>query len=322
VIALEAAGRRGAGASLYVTLEPCSHHGRTPPCVDAIIGAGITKVVYGVSDPDPHVSGSGDRRLRDAGIEVEAGDGGGAVSIKLEAYLKHRRIGLPFVSMKYVASLDGKIAASSGDSRWVSGPATLAWAHELRTKIDAILVGVATIVVDNPKLTPRPGGVESSHRLLRVVLDSRGRTPPEADVLRGTQPTLIATTEASSPEWRTVIANAGAEVIVLPRDESGRVSLPEVLAALGSRGVLHLLVEGGGIVNGAFLDARLVDKIHAVIAPKIIGAAVSAAPVAGIGAARMAEAITLRDMTVARLGDDILFTGYPVYAAPEAKLKS
>jgi len=310
VAALAQAGDAARGATLYVTLEPCCHQGRTPPCTEAIIAAGVARVVFSMVDPDEHVAGQGRAALEAAGIAVEQGDGAEESGRVLEGYIKHRRTGLPFVVVKYVASLDGRIAASSGDSRWVSGPETLAWAQELRTKIDAIMVGASTVVVDNPQLTARPGGVEAERQPLRVVADSRGRISVEAAVLRGPAKTLVATTEASSPEWRKALESTGAEVRVFQADAAGRVSLPPLLSHLGERGVLTLLVEGGGVLHGSFFDQGLVDKLHAVLAPLIIGAQGAATAVAGKGAERMADAIRLRDVTVERLGEDILVTGY------------
>lgn len=315
-MALRLAGEAARGATAYVTLEPCNHHGRTPPCTEALIAAGVARVVCAIDDPDDKVSGSGRARLEAAGIEVEAGDGSAEAARQLEAYLKHRRTGLPFVTVKYAATLDGRIAAGSGDSRWVSGPETLKWAHRNRPYVDAMLVGSATVVVDNPLLTARPEGVENPHQPLRVVVDSRGRIDPGRDVLTGASKTLIATTEAAAPTWRESIAATGAEVVVFPTDAKGHVDLPSLLRDLGGRGVLSLLVEGGGVIIGSFFDQRLVDKVTLVIAPLIVGAADAPAAVAGHGARYMREAVRLREMTVDRLGDDILITGYPVW--PEA----
>ena len=184
-MALSEAGESARGATVYCTLEPCSHQGRTPPCVDALIAAGVAKVVFAIEDPDEKVSGRGKAALEVAGIEVEVGDGAEDASRLLEAYIKHRRTGLPFVIVKYAATLDGRIAATSGDSRWVSGPETLGWAHENRPKLDAIMVGSSTIVVDDPQLTARPGGALAEHQPLRVVVDSTGRIPATAKVLQG-----------------------------------------------------------------------------------------------------------------------------------------
>ena len=267
VEALADAGEAALGATVYVTLEPCSHHGRTPPCIDALVEAGVEAVRYAVADPDPNVSGSGHRLLEEAGISVVAGDGAEEASALLEGYLHHRRTGRPFVIVKYAASIDGRIAAASGDSRWVSGPETLEWAHRHRPHLDAIVVGSNTVVVDDPQLTARPGGTtEGVPQPLRVVVDSRGRVPDDARILEGPSPTLIATTEASEAAWRERMTARGAEVAVLPADD-GRVDLDALLTALGARGVLTVLFEGGGVLLGSLFDRRLVDKVHAVIAP-------------------------------------------------------
>ena len=319
VAALRAAGNRARGATLYVTLEPCAHFGRTPPCVDAVIEAGIGEVVIAVADPDPQVDGRGIDRLREAGIGVRIGDGAAAGAAHYEPYLHQRRTGRPFVAAKFAASLDGRIASVSGDSRWISGPQTRAWAHRMRPLLDAILVGVETIVVDNPQLTARPDDWRGPvPQPLRVVLDSRGRTPIEARVLDDQElaSTLIATTEASPQSWRDAVAQRGAATVVLPSDD-GRVSLPDLLDHLGGpAGVVHLLVEGGGEVLGAFFDQRLIDKVYAVVAPMLIGGDAQTA-VRGRGAQRMADALRLSHTEIERLGDDILLTGYP--SAPEAE---
>ncbi|MCH8345384.1 MAG: dihydrofolate reductase family protein, partial [Chloroflexi bacterium] len=210
----------------------------------------------------------------------------------------------------------GRIAAASGDSRWVSGTEAREWAHDLRTKIDAILVGSSTVLVDDPLLTARPGGKDAERQPLRVVVDSRGRTPPMARVLGGPARTLIATLKGAPEPWRSSLRAAGAEVLELP-SEGERVDLAALLRELAGRDVLSLLVEGGGVILGSFFDAGLVDKLHAIIAPIIVGAEDAPAAVAGRGAYRMADALRLRDITVDRLGEDLLVTGYPQY--PEAK---
>lgn len=313
VMALTQAGARARGATAYVTLEPCAHQGRTPPCTDALIAAGISVVRYAIDDPDVQVSGRGREQLEAAGVRVEVGDGADQSARLLEGYLKHRRTGLPAVVVKYAASLDGRIAASSGDSRWVSGPETLAWAHRIRPKLDAIVVGSGTITVDDPQLTARPeGAVEMVHQPVRVVLDARGRTPDRARVLQPGAPTLVVTTDASPEGWRSAMTAAGAEVLVLPSDE-GHVDLRALLAELGARGMLTVLFEGGGIVLGSLFDRHLVDRVQAVIAPIIIGAASAPAAVAGRGVERMAQAPRLRDIEVTRLGDDVLIEGIPVW---------
>ena len=315
VVALQQADRSARGAALYVTLEPCCHHGRTPPCTDAILAAGIAEVHVALLDPDPQVNGAGLSRLQAAGLSVHLGEEEASARRLNEAYIKHRTQGLPFVIAKFAASLDGRIAAASGNSRWVSGPEARQWAHRLRAQVDAIAVGSNTVVIDDPSLTARPRGREAARQPLRVVVDTRGRTPPTAQVLAsagGAARTLIATAEASSPAWRAALEAAGAQVLPLPKD-GDHVDLLALLRLLAQRGVLSLLVEGGGVLLGAFFDKGLVDKVHAVISPTIIGAADAPAAVAGKGAYRMADALRLRDVTVRRLGEDMLVTGYPQY---------
>jgi diaminohydroxyphosphoribosylaminopyrimidine deaminase/5-amino-6-(5-phosphoribosylamino)uracil reductase len=320
IVALDTAGEAARDATLYVTLEPCCHQGRTPPCTDAIVRAGIAEVHFAHLDPDANVAGGGQAKLEATGIRVLVGEGKAEARRINEAYLKHRESGLPFVTAKFACSLDGKIASTSGDSRWVSGPETRVWSHQLRTRIDAIAVGVSTVLVDDPQLTARVEDSDGGSRLaerqpLRVILDSRGRTPPEAKVLSRGAPTLVATTEASSEGWRGGIEEAGAKMAVLPTDEAGRVGLPALLELLGKSDVLTLLVEGGGVLLGSFFDNRLVDKVHAIIAPMIIGGEGAPTAVAGRGATRMAEALRLRNAEVERVGKDVLVTGYPMDGA-------
>ena len=318
--ALRQAAHRARGATLYTTLEPCAHHGRTPPCTDAIIQAGITAVAIAALDPDTQVDGRGLAQLRQARIEIILGDGAAQGATHYEAYFHHRRTGLPFVAAKFAASLDGRIAAVGGDARWISSPDALAWAHRIRPTLDAILVGVQTILVDNPQLTARPpGATQPVPQPLRIVLDSRGRTPPDARVLhdQALAPTLIATTHASPPAWRDQITQRGAQIALLP-DHHGRVSLPHLLEHLGrERGIVLMLVEGGGQTLGSFLDQRLVDKIYAVIAPMLIGGDAQTA-VRGRGAHRIADALRLSHPNIQQLGPDLLVSGYP-YAPADAE---
>ncbi len=315
-VALADAGERARGATAYVTLEPCAHHGRTPPCVEALIAAGVARVEYALADPDPRVDGRGAEMLRAAGLEVDSGDGAEPASEQLAGYLTHRRTGRPRVTAKFVASLDGRIASATGDSRWLSGPATLEWAHRERPTFDAIVVGSGTVVLDDPQLTARPGGrTEGAHQPLRVVVDTRGRTPAAARVLAGPSPTLVATSERSPAAWRESMREAGAEVVLLP-EEGGHVDPAALLDELGRRGALTALVEGGGILLGALFDRRLVDHVQAVITPIIVGADRAPAAVAGEGARRLADAPRLSRVQVERLGPDVRIAGVPEW--PEA----
>ena len=316
IVALEQAGGRVRDATLYVTLEPCRHFGRTPPCADAIIAAGIAEVHYAVADPGEK-SGGGHAVLEATGIRVLRGEGEAEARRINEAFFKHRETGLPFVVAKFAASLDGRIAAASGDSRWVSGPEAREWSHRQRTRIDAIICGSETVIIDDPLLTARPGGCDSQRQPLRVIVDSRGRVAPMARVFQGTDwaLTLVATTEDASATWRASVEATGAEVLTFAK-HGDHVDLEELLRELATRDVVTALLEGGGVLLGGFFDRGLVDKLHVVVAPIIVGAADAPGAVAGRGAYRMAEALHLRDITVDRLGEDILVTGYPQYPDP------
>ena len=317
--ALAEAGARARGATLYVTLEPCCHYGRTPPCTGAIIEAGVRRVVYGAADPNPLVSGGGAAELRAAGIEVSQESGGGLtgeLTELYEAFGKHITTGRPFIIAKYAMSLDGKIAARSGDSKWVTGPAARQRVQELRRAADGILVGVNTAIADNPSLTVRDAaGNPEPRQPVRVVLDSRGRLPPESGMLRQPGQTIVYTAgvdAAGNPNGKlAALSAAGAEVAALPPDANGQVSVEAVAADLGARGIVSLIVEGGGAALGAFFDAGLVDKVFAFIAPVIIGGAAAIPPVGGLGAPMMAEAWEVDGASLESLPPDWLITGYP-----------
>jgi diaminohydroxyphosphoribosylaminopyrimidine deaminase/5-amino-6-(5-phosphoribosylamino)uracil reductase len=307
-----AAGRTR-GATLYVTLEPCDHQGRTPPCTGAIVAAGITRVVVAMEDPNPVVSGRGVQRLREAGLTVEVGLAAGAAQQLHRMYLMWARRARPFVTLKFAASLDGRVASANGDSRWITSPAARHHAHLLRRRHDAILVGIGTILADDPELTTRLPDPAETRQPLRVVLDSRLRTPPGARVLRpaagGARATVIATAPDPDPGRLRVLESAGAEVLPVLQ-KNGRVDLVVLLAVLGGRGISSLLVEGGPTVHGAFRDAGLGDGVVALLAPRLLGGTASPAAVGGHGAATLAEAPVLVDVEVARAGVDVVVSGY------------
>ncbi len=309
--ALRQAGAAARGATLYTTLEPCNHYGRTPPCSEAIIAAGISEVHVAVRDPNSNVAGGGIERLYDAGIRARIGECADEAGRLIEAFAKHSSTRMPFVTAKYAMSLDGKIAARSGDSKWISGEESRRYAHLLRARSDAIMVGINTVLADDPQLTARDAeGNANARQPLRVALDSRGRMPQDAQMLNAPGDTLIAV--ADDYEGAACV---GAETIRLPSGRGG-VDLYALLVALGDRDVTSVLVEGGGATIGALFDMNLVDKVVAFVAPVIIGGDDAVSPVGGIGSAGMKEALRLKNVEVMRFGRDVAVIGY-VNEVPE-----
>jgi diaminohydroxyphosphoribosylaminopyrimidine deaminase/5-amino-6-(5-phosphoribosylamino)uracil reductase len=314
VVALAEAGGNAMGGTLFVTLEPCASYGRTPPCTEAIIRAGVTKVHYAVPDPNPKMRG-GAEVLHEAGIEVICGPLEGEAAQAHEAFFHWLKTGRPFVIIKYAMTLDGKIATSTGDSRWVTGAEARQAVHRLRDECDAILVGVNTVLADNPELTTRLPDDSINGRTprnpFRIILDSRGRLPLTAKVV---QPgTLVATSNAMLPATKNELETRGVEVITFPADKYGRVEILPVLAELGKRGFLQLLVEGGSLVMSSFLFGNpecRANKVWAFIAPKIAGGVESPGPVGGSGVQKMAEALPLKRLNIGTYGQDILVEGY------------
>jgi diaminohydroxyphosphoribosylaminopyrimidine deaminase/5-amino-6-(5-phosphoribosylamino)uracil reductase len=311
VLALREAGERARGATLYINLEPCSHQGKTPPCAPAVVEAGISRVIAAVRDPDPRVSGKGFEILRRGGVQVEEGlCARGAVRLN-EAFFHSIQTGRPLTTLKMAMSLDGKIAMPSGESRWITGEAARARGHDLRNEVDAILVGVETLIQDDPLLTARPEGAEGKP-LIRVVLDSRLRSPVDARALppdRGVA-TIVAAAEGYDPEKAKKLEDAGAEVLSLEAGKEGRPRISALLAALSGRGVRHLLVEGGGRVHGSFLREGLADKVMAFVAPLIIGDEAAPGAVSGAGFGTIEETPKLSHLTFEVIGDDLLIQSY------------
>jgi diaminohydroxyphosphoribosylaminopyrimidine deaminase/5-amino-6-(5-phosphoribosylamino)uracil reductase len=304
VVAIEAAGARARGADLYTTLEPCDHFGRTPPCTQAILEAGIRRVIYGSSDPNPLVNGKGVRRLQKQGVQVQGGVLEAEADHLNRPFFKLIRTGLPYVTLKAATTLDGKLATTTGDSRWVTGEPARALVHRLRDQVDAILVGVNTVLRDDPQLTTRlPDGL-TGHDPVRVVLDSQLRLPLKAKLLSLPGRTVVATTASEdSPRARRLKA-AGAEVWTLPA-RAEKVELKALLKRLAKAGLLHLLVEGGAEVFGSFLQARLADELLLFLAPKLVGA--SGLTWSGELAIRqMSKAQSLGGLKLEQLGEDLL----------------
>ncbi|HET9690528.1 MAG TPA: bifunctional diaminohydroxyphosphoribosylaminopyrimidine deaminase/5-amino-6-(5-phosphoribosylamino)uracil reductase RibD [Acidimicrobiales bacterium] len=291
VAALAAAGAGARGGTAVVTLEPCAHTGRTPPCVDALLAAGVARVVYAVADPTAR-AGGGAARLAAAGVEVVADVGAGGAEAVNEAWLTRARTGRPHVHWKFAATLDGRSAAPDGTSRWISSPDSRAEVHDLRRRVDAVMVGVGTVLADDPSLTARgPDGVPSGRQPLRVVVDSVGRTPSDA-----------AVRDAAAPTWVATAADVGG-------DPAGRVDLHRLLAVLADRGVVSVLLEGGPTLAGAMLAAGLVDRVTAYVAPALLGAGAAALGPAGV--TTLADAFLLQVDATGVVGGDIRVTGRP-----------
>jgi diaminohydroxyphosphoribosylaminopyrimidine deaminase / 5-amino-6-(5-phosphoribosylamino)uracil reductase len=297
--ALGEAGDRAKGGTLYVNLEPCTHAHREPSCADAVIGSGIYRVVISMPDPDERMRGAGVKALDNAGVRTTVGVHQQRAERLNEFYVKHRLTGRPFVTAKFAMSLDGKIATRTGDSRWISGEESRRHGHRLRHQHDAILVGINTVVADDPELTSRLDG-QNPRQPLRIVLDSNLRIRQSARVVGAN--TIIATTKPGRVGL--------AEVLQLEATPEGRVRLSDLLDELGRRNILSVLVEGGAKVHAAFFRDGLVDKVYAYVAPRLIGGREAPGPLGGEGIALLSEATGLTDVDVTRLGDDVLISGY------------
>ena len=303
IVALEEAGESARGATLYTTLEPCDHFGRTPPCTRAIVGAGIARVVSAMGDPNPVVDGRGFAALEAAGIEVRSGVLAEEAARQNEAYVKHVRTGLPFVTWKMAASLDGKVASRDGTSRWITGEAARADVHRLRAAADAILVGAGTALVDDPSLTVRDPGYRGRPPL-RVLVDARGRVPETGDLFDEAAPTMVATTGAAPRERREAWRARGAEVVEY-EPEGGGVPLSQLLSDLGKRDVQSVLLEGGPTLAWSMVEDRAVDKVVLYLAPKLIGGEDAPGVLGGRGFAPIAQAMQLRVASFDRVGEDL-----------------
>ncbi len=307
IVALTQAGEAARGATMYVTLEPCCHYGRTPPCTQAIINGGVREVHMAMLDPNPLVSGKGRDQLKAGRIKTYLGEREPEAKEINEAYTKFIATGMPFVTAKFAMSLDGKTATRSFDSQWISNDRSRVYVHQIRWITDAIMVGLNTVLRDNPRLTART--MEGERHPLRVIVDSHGQTPPTARVLQPPGRALIATTTAIELLRANQYTDIGAEVLTLP-PRDGLVDLDKLLEVLGKREVTSVLVEGGGLLLGSLFDLGLVDKVLVFIAPIIVGGSEAVTAVAGEGVASMAEALRLKRVRTERLGDDIMVSGY------------
>jgi diaminohydroxyphosphoribosylaminopyrimidine deaminase/5-amino-6-(5-phosphoribosylamino)uracil reductase len=307
VNALNAAGEAARGATLYLSLEPCCHQGKTPPCTDAIRQAGITRVVAAMQDPFPQVNGRGAELLRAAGIEVQLGVGEAEAREQNAPYVKLQSTGRPYIIAKWAMSLDGKAATHTGESRWITGEPARERVHQLRGRVDGIIVGIGTVLADDPLLTARPPGPRTA---TRIILDSRLRLPLDSQLVRTARqaPVLIAHTPPVDERKRRTLEAAGCKCLLV-ETHSGRPFLRALLNELGRRQLTNLLVEGGSEVLGSFFQIREVDEVHAFIAPKFMGGKAALSPVGGVGVARMTEAISLQQVVVESIGEDVLIRG-------------
>jgi diaminohydroxyphosphoribosylaminopyrimidine deaminase/5-amino-6-(5-phosphoribosylamino)uracil reductase len=310
VHALAAVGDRAKGAHVYVTLEPCSHFGKTPPCADALIAASVAKVFVGMIDPNPLVSGKGVERLLTAGISVESGLLEAQCRLLNEAFCKHVTSGLPFVTHKGAMTLDGRTATISGDSRWISSPSSRRLVHQLRSKADCVMVGSGTLLADDPELTVR---MVKGPSPLRVVVDSRMQTPVDCRLMQeaATVPVIIATISRDQGKIAALEAK-GAEIMIC-RERDGRVDLHDLLASLGGRGIQSILLEGGETLAGEMLRQGLIDRFLFFLAPKLLGGC-GKGLFAGDCSGKMADAIPVRIERIRHVGPDIL-----IEACPEGK---
>ncbi|MDF2720560.1 MAG: 5-amino-6-(5-phosphoribosylamino)uracil reductase [Paenibacillus sp.] len=306
--ALKMAGQEAEGATVYVTLEPCSHHGRTPPCADRLVAEKVGRVVVACTDPNPHVAGRGVELLRKHGIAVDVGVLEQEARKLNEMFIKFIVSRLPFVTLKSASTLDGKIATKTGDSKWISGGSSRSYVHMMRHRHQAIMVGVETVIADDPLLTAR---LETEAiQPIRLIVDSRLRLPLDAQVVVNQETkTIVLTTNHASIEQILRLNALGVEVIKC--GDGPRVDLKKAMSVLAEREIGSILLEGGGTLNGAMLAEGLVDKVVLFIAPKIVGGRDAPAAFALDGFERMAEAIELSEVNVERFGDDCCISGYP-----------
>ncbi|WZL73511.1 bifunctional diaminohydroxyphosphoribosylaminopyrimidine deaminase/5-amino-6-(5-phosphoribosylamino)uracil reductase RibD [Clostridiaceae bacterium 35-E11] len=298
------------GSTMYVTLEPCSHYGKTPPCVEAIIKKNIKKVVVAMEDPNPLVAGKGIQHLRNHGIEVVTGILQREAQKLNEIFIKFITTHLPFCTLKTAMTLDGKIATSSGDSKWITNEASRKFVHQIRHQVSAIMVGIGTVLADDPLLTTRLKGVKGKNPI-RIIVDSQGRIPLEAQVLQTIDQaqTIVATTALADSEKLKAIEDRGAHLLITPT-KNDQVDLSYLMKSLGERKIDSVLLEGGSTLNYSALQEGIIDKVLSFIAPKIIGGNQAKTPVGGIGKASMAEAILLNSMEILRFGNDMMIEAY------------
>ncbi len=322
IIAIESAGQKAKGSTLYINLEPCTHYGRTPPCVPEIIKAGIKRVVISMKDPNPLVNGKGIGKLKVEGIDVQCGVLEENARKINEIYIKYITKRMPFIVLKWAMSLDGKIATYTGDSKWISHDASRQFTRRLRGKFDAVLIGIETLLKDNPQLTTHGLGVKEPKR---IIVDSKGRIPLDCNLLKtsplfssakqssGDKEVILVTTDKISKEKREGLKKRGVEVIVT-QFEGGKVNLKNLMVELAKREITSVLVEGGGTIIASFIENGLADKFIAFISPMIIGGKNAISPVEGEGVEKIADAISIHNFSTRMIGEDIVMEGYLKYS--------
>lgn len=316
IFALRVAGTQARGADLYVTLEPCCHQGRTGPCTEALIAAGIRRVFYGAVDPNPRVSGQGLERLRAAGIEVAPGPLAADCRRLIVPFAKHLTTGRPYLILKAAMTLDGQLATSSGESQWITGAASRQLVHRRRDRVDGVLTGAGTVLADNPRLTVRLE--EGGRNPARIVIDGSLQTSPEALVYSSQADgrRLLVTAADTDSARRETFVRHGVEVLTVAR-QGAHLDLAATMDALGQAGLQSLLVEGGGLLNHALLQAGLVDRLMLFVAPLLLGGNDGKPLFAGAGSARLGEALRLDELQISRIGDDLLLEGEVARCLPD-----
>lgn len=311
--ALNRLGGKAPGSTLYVTLEPCNHVGRTPPCTEAILRSGVRRVVAGMRDPNPHVPGSGCAFLAQRGVEVKVGVLEGECRRLNEAFVKFVTTGKPFVISKSALTLDGWTATATGDSRWITNESSRAFVHRLRGEADAIMVGVGTVLADDPRLTARTARIKARDPL-RIILDTRLRIPHDARVLThgSVSDTILIVGEHVTERRLRQVAREGVKVLRCPV-RAGKIDLVSLMDILRDVPVTSLLLEGGATLTGSFMRERLIDKFYVFLSPKILGGSDGVPMVAGSGAREIAGCVSLKEVRVRRFGTDVLVYGYPDY---------
>lgn len=307
VHALNQAGELAQGADVYVTLEPCAHYGKTPPCAKALVEAKVKNVYGGLLDVNPKVAGKGFKILEDAGIHVEYGFLQDELRKQNEVFFKWIEHKKPFIVLKAAMTLDGKIATATGQSKWITNETSRAYGYKLRDIYDGIMVGINTVIEDNPMLTAR---VDGGKNPIRIVVDSSLKIDINANVVQDkSAKTIIATTDKADKDKFLKLQAQDVDVIVVDKDENDKVDIEKLLDILGQQNICSILVEGGATLSGSFVAKKLVDKVYFFIAPKIIGGKEAKTPVAGTGILNLQEALTLKDIQIEKLEEDILIIG-------------